>query len=38
MIDWLLILLGAGVAIFFFTILEDWTEIGHLDDNEPEDP
>jgi hypothetical protein len=35
-IIWIVAALGA--AIWFFSILEDWTEIGPIDHDEPEDP
>lgn len=35
-IAWIAVALAA--AIWFFSLLEGWADIGPMDDNEPEDP
>jgi hypothetical protein len=38
MSEWLLIPLGIAAAIWFFSLLEGWSDIGPIDDDTPEDP
>ena len=34
----LLIVMALAAAIWFFSLLEDWAEIGPIDHDDPEDP
>ena len=38
MSEWIWIPLGLVAAVWFFSILEGWADIGPIDSDEPEDP
>ncbi len=38
MSDWIWIPIGIAGAVWFFSLIEGWSDIGNLDDDEPEEP